>query len=99
MIVELQVEVVLAPLREGQGVVLTCSTSCPLTDSHTYMWYKNGQFLYEDSSPWYQLPVNSEEEVIYSCAVKGHQALKAPDVSVSEWSHYHILFTWRYTLR
>ena len=83
--VELQVKVILGPVREGQGVILNCNTSCPLTDSHTYMWYKNGQFLYEDSSPWYQLLVNSEEEVIYSCAVKGHEALKAPDVTVSEW--------------
>ncbi|XP_042340356.1 carcinoembryonic antigen-related cell adhesion molecule 21-like [Plectropomus leopardus] len=47
-----------------------------------YIWYKNREFLYEDWSPWYQQLVSSEEAVTYSCAVKGHEHLRAPEVSV-----------------
>ncbi|KAK2817377.1 hypothetical protein Q5P01_025568 [Channa striata] len=66
--------------RQDQTVTLMCSTSCALTES--YIWYRNREFLYEDWSPWYQELVSSEEGVTYSCAIKGHEHLRAPDVSV-----------------
>ncbi|XP_036955652.1 uncharacterized protein LOC119020430 [Acanthopagrus latus] len=60
-----------------------CSTSCPLTENPAaYIWYKNREFLYEDWSPWYQQLVSSEEAVTYSCAIKGYEDLRAPQVSV-----------------
>ncbi|XP_076585128.1 uncharacterized protein LOC143319796 [Chaetodon auriga] len=60
-----------------------CSTSCPLTESPAaYIWYKNREFLYQDWSPWYQHLVSSEEAVRYSCAIKGYEDLRAPEVSV-----------------
>ncbi|XP_028249821.1 uncharacterized protein LOC114426513 [Parambassis ranga] len=60
-----------------------CSTSCPLTEKPAaYIWYKNREFLYEDWSPWYQELVSSEEAVRYSCAIKGYEDLRAPEVSV-----------------
>ncbi|KAM4584777.1 uncharacterized protein PAE49_004225 [Odontesthes bonariensis] len=60
-----------------------CSTSCPLTeDPAAFVWYKNREFLYEDWSPWYQELVSSEEAVRYSCAIKGYEDLRAPEVSV-----------------
>ncbi|XP_047433378.1 uncharacterized protein LOC125003467 [Mugil cephalus] len=60
-----------------------CSTSCPRTENlAAYIWYKNREFLYEDWSPWYQELVSSEEAVTYSCAVKGYEDLRAPEVSV-----------------
>ena len=63
-----------------------CSTSCPLTENPAaYIWYKNREFLYEDWSPWYQQLVSSEEAVTYSCAIKGYEDLRAPQVSVGEW--------------
>ncbi|XP_070684170.1 uncharacterized protein [Pempheris klunzingeri] len=60
-----------------------CSTSCPLTENPAaYIWYKNRQFLYQDWSPWYQQLVSSEEAATYSCAVRGYEDLRAPEVSV-----------------
>ncbi|XP_026025224.1 uncharacterized protein LOC113023445 [Astatotilapia calliptera] len=60
-----------------------CSSSCPLTEKPAaYIWYKNREFLYEDWSPWYQELLSSEEAVTYSCAVKGYEHLRAPQVSV-----------------
>ncbi|XP_063333270.1 uncharacterized protein LOC134629674 [Pelmatolapia mariae] len=77
---ELQVKVI--PATEGQTVTLMCS-SCPLTEKPAaYIWYKNREFLYEDWSPWYQELLSSEEAVTYSCAVKGYEDLRAPEVSV-----------------
>ncbi|XP_078147325.1 uncharacterized protein LOC139909263 isoform X1 [Centroberyx gerrardi] len=82
-VTDLQVKVIPVTATEGQRVTLICSTSCPLTENSTaYIWYKNGAFLYQDSSPWYQHLVSSEEAVSYSCAVKGHEDLRAPEVSV-----------------
>ncbi|XP_047433355.1 uncharacterized protein LOC125003442 [Mugil cephalus] len=78
---DLQVKVI--PATEGQTVMLMCSTSCPLTENPAaYIWYKNREFLSEDWSPWYQELVSSEEAVTYSCAVKGYEDLRAPEVSV-----------------
>ncbi|XP_047434031.1 uncharacterized protein LOC125003847 isoform X1 [Mugil cephalus] len=78
---DLQVKVI--PATEGQTVTLMCSTSCPRTENlAAYIWYKNREFLYEDWSPWYQELVSSEEAVTYSCAVKGYEDLRAPEVSV-----------------
>ncbi|XP_005754840.1 uncharacterized protein LOC102201320 isoform X2 [Pundamilia nyererei] len=80
-VTELQVKVI--PATEGQTVTLMCSSSCPLTEKPAaYIWYKNREFLYEDWSPWYQELLSSEEAVTYSCAVKGYEHLRAPQVSV-----------------
>ncbi|XP_039469134.1 B-cell receptor CD22-like [Oreochromis aureus] len=81
VVTELQVKVI--PATEGQTVTLMCSSSCPLTEKPAaYIWYKNREFLYEDWSPWYQELLSSEEAVTYSCAVKGYEHLRAPEVSV-----------------
>ncbi len=86
IIPDLQVKVI--PATEGQTVTLMCSTSCPLTENPAaYIWYKNREFLYQDWSPWYQQLVSSEEAVRYSCAIKGYEDLRAPEVSVGEWQH------------
>ncbi|KAE8300498.1 hypothetical protein D5F01_LYC00639 [Larimichthys crocea] len=78
---DLQVKVI--PTTEGQTVSLMCNTSCPLTKNPAaYIWYKNGEFLCKDWSPWYQQLVSSEEAVTYSCAIKGYKDLRAPEVSV-----------------
>ncbi|XP_039469163.1 sialoadhesin-like isoform X4 [Oreochromis aureus] len=81
VVAELQVKVI--PATEGQTVTLMCSSSCPLTEKPAaYIWYKNREFLYEDWSPWYQELLSSKEAVTYSCAVKGYEDLRAPEVSV-----------------
>ncbi|KAF1394699.1 hypothetical protein PFLUV_G00003860 [Perca fluviatilis] len=80
-VADLQVKVI--PATDGQTVTLMCSTSCPLTENPAvYIWYKNREFLYQDWSPWYQQLVSSEEAVTYSCAIKGYEDLRAPQVSV-----------------
>ncbi|XP_054897567.1 B-cell receptor CD22-like [Poeciliopsis prolifica] len=80
-VADLQVKVF--PASEGQKVTLMCSSSCSLTESPAaFIWYQNGEFLYEDWSPWYQELVSSDQAVRYSCAVKGFEDLRAPDVSV-----------------
>ncbi|XP_016517289.1 B-cell receptor CD22-like [Poecilia formosa] len=80
-VAELQVKVF--PASEGQKVTLMCSSSCSLTESPAaFIWYQNGEFLYEDWSPWYQELVSSDQAVRYSCAIKGYEDLRAPDVSV-----------------
>ncbi|XP_078131266.1 uncharacterized protein LOC144533619 isoform X2 [Sander vitreus] len=79
-VADLQVKVI--PATEGQTMTLMCSTSCPLTENPAvYIWYKNREFLYQDS-PWYQQLVSSEKGVRYSCAIKGYEDLRAPQVSV-----------------
>ncbi|XP_071359577.1 B-cell receptor CD22-like [Trachinotus anak] len=80
-VTDLQVKVI--PATEEQTVTLMCSSSCPLTENPAaYIWYKNRELLYQDWSPWYQELVSSEEAVRYSCAVKGYEELRAPEVSV-----------------
>ncbi|XP_014824492.1 PREDICTED: sialoadhesin-like isoform X3 [Poecilia mexicana] len=84
-VIDLQVKVF--PASERQKVTLMCSSSCSLTESPAaFIWYQNGEFLYEDWSPWYQELVNSDQAVRYSCAIKGYEDLRAPDVSVDSVS-------------
>ncbi|XP_054459632.1 B-cell receptor CD22-like [Anoplopoma fimbria] len=80
-VADLQVKVI--PTTDGQTVALICSSSCPLTEEPAvYIWYQNREVLYQDWSPWYQQLVSSEEAVRYSCAIKGYEDLRAPEVSV-----------------
>nr|XP_024656574.1 B-cell receptor CD22-like isoform X2 [Maylandia zebra] len=95
VVTELQVKVI--PATEGQTVTLMCSSSCPLTEKPAaYIWYKNREFLYEDWSPWYQELLSSEEAVTYSCAVKGYEDLRAPQVSVDSITHTCFSVTYAY---
>ncbi|XP_042171292.1 B-cell receptor CD22-like isoform X3 [Oncorhynchus tshawytscha] len=66
-----------------QDKTLTCSTTCTLTDNPTYIWYKNGHKVKEDTS---SLDSDSDSDSdfsdadSYSCAVKGHEDLLSPAV-------------------
>ncbi|XP_034150202.1 sialoadhesin-like isoform X2 [Esox lucius] len=68
----------------GDIKTLTCKTKCPLTGNPTYIWYKNGQQIYESSSPQYKDPVYSNYRDSYSCSVKGHEDLHSPTVCVQD---------------
>lgn len=62
-----------AVVTEGQRVTLTCTTSCPLTDSGIYIWYMNGQPLTLSDNQTKRLlldPVGIEHAGNYSCAVQ-----------------------------
>ncbi|XP_064815792.1 carcinoembryonic antigen-related cell adhesion molecule 1-like [Oncorhynchus masou masou] len=61
-----------------QDKTLTCITTCTLTDNPTYIWYKNGHKVKEDTS---SLDSDSFSDAdSYSCAVKGHEGLHSPAV-------------------
>ncbi|XP_034094428.1 transmembrane and immunoglobulin domain-containing protein 1-like [Gymnodraco acuticeps] len=81
---DLQVQV----SRSGSSTLLQCLNSCP--PGHTsYIWFKNGQEVKEDTSPYADFSYGSADS--YSCALKGLEdfpslsvyAPKPPSVSVS----------------
>uniref|UniRef100_A0A4W5MK60 Ig-like domain-containing protein n=1 Tax=Hucho hucho TaxID=62062 RepID=A0A4W5MK60_9TELE len=61
-----------------QDKTLTCSTTCTLTDNPTYIWYKNGHKVKENTSSLYSDYFSDADS--YSCAVKGHENLHSPAV-------------------
>ncbi|XP_071245860.1 B-cell receptor CD22-like isoform X2 [Salvelinus alpinus] len=63
---------------------LTCSTTCTLTDNPTYIWYKNGHKVKEDTSSLYSDYFSDADS--YSCAVKGHEDHHSPAVCKKCWS-------------
>jgi hypothetical protein len=73
---DLQVKV--TPATEAGKRTLTCSTTCTLTDNPTYIWYKNGHKVKEDTSSLYSDSFSDADS--YSCAVKGHEDLLSPAV-------------------
>nr|XP_029509304.1 uncharacterized protein LOC115124072 isoform X5 [Oncorhynchus nerka] len=84
-ITDLQVKVTPGTVTEGSWVILTCSTTCTLTEipNPTYIWYKNGEELFSDSSPQYQYSVSRGGSDSYSCAlIRGHDKLSSPEVTV-----------------
>ncbi|XP_064815420.1 B-cell receptor CD22-like [Oncorhynchus masou masou] len=83
-VTDLQVKVTPGTVTEGSWVTLTCITTCTLTDipNPTYIWYKNGEYLFSDSSPQYQYSVSRGGSDSYSCALRGHDKLSSPGVTV-----------------
>ncbi|XP_035390605.1 B-cell receptor CD22 [Electrophorus electricus] len=63
---------------EREAAVLTCTTSCSLTDSPTFIWYKNGRCLSSSTNPLHLRPVSSEDAGSYMCAVRGYEHLPSP---------------------
>ncbi|XP_029594568.1 B-cell receptor CD22-like isoform X2 [Salmo trutta] len=66
-----------------QDKTLTCSTTCTLTGNPTYIWYKNGHKVKEDTSTLHSDYFSDAES--YSCAVKGHEDLLAPALCKNCW--------------
>ncbi|KAF5898368.1 B-cell receptor CD22-like, partial [Clarias magur] len=69
-----------AEVTEGQSAVLTCKTTCNLTDP-TFIWYKNRRDLTTNtikSNEVHLQPVSSEDAGSYSCAVRGYEHLPSP---------------------
>ncbi|XP_071204164.1 B-cell receptor CD22-like [Salvelinus alpinus] len=81
-VTDLQVKV--TPATEAGKRTLTCSTTCTLTDNPTYIWYKNGHKVKEDTSSLYSDSFSDADS--YSCAVKGHEDLHSPAVCKKCWS-------------
>ncbi|TWW54471.1 hypothetical protein D4764_0186660 [Takifugu flavidus] len=92
---EVYIKVKISPsteVTEGDGVKLTCSTSCPLTNNKNYIWYLNDQLL--------QLPEHQNKHLVldavttqhagnYSCAVNTQRDALGPHkvygCRVGEW--------------
>ncbi|XP_070296321.1 B-cell receptor CD22-like isoform X2 [Salvelinus sp. IW2-2015] len=72
--------------------ILTCSTTCILTGNPTYIWYKNGQVVTENTLPYSVYPYAADS---YSCAVKGHKDLHSPAVCVDGQSCSRVTYTKR----
>ncbi|XP_033985498.1 B-cell receptor CD22-like isoform X2 [Trematomus bernacchii] len=72
-VTDLQVQV----SRSGSDVNLQCLSSCP--PGHTsYIWFKNGQEVKEDTSLYADFNYDSAES--YTCALKGHEDFPSPSV-------------------
>ncbi|XP_026110390.1 B-cell receptor CD22-like [Carassius auratus] len=65
---------------EKERVNLTCESTCSLTDA--FIWYKNGQAL-KIQNKTLQLQSERSDSGRYSCAVRGHEDLPSPAVSVN----------------
>ncbi|XP_034150207.1 B-cell receptor CD22-like [Esox lucius] len=64
----LQVKLTPATVTEGQNVTLTCITSCPLTDTPTYIWYKKNVTSPKASGQSYSISnITSEDSGEYYC--------------------------------
>ncbi|XP_045564954.1 B-cell receptor CD22 isoform X7 [Salmo salar] len=70
-------QVKVTPQQYSKYKTLTCSTTCVLTGNPTYIWYKNGQIVTDNTSPYSVYP-NAVDS--YSCAVKGQEYLHSPAV-------------------
>ncbi|XP_029545590.1 uncharacterized protein LOC115147482 [Salmo trutta] len=83
-VTDLQVKVIPDTVTEGSWVKLTCSTTCTLTEipNPTYIWYKNGEYLFSDSSPQYHYSVSRGGSDSYSCALRDHEKLSSSKVTV-----------------
>uniref|UniRef100_A0A4W5L4M9 Ig-like domain-containing protein n=1 Tax=Hucho hucho TaxID=62062 RepID=A0A4W5L4M9_9TELE len=64
-----------------QDKTLTCSTTCTLTDNPTYIWYKNGHKVKEDTSSLYSDSFSDADR--YSCAVEGHEDLHSAEETLT----------------
>ncbi|XP_036412979.1 B-cell receptor CD22-like isoform X2 [Colossoma macropomum] len=67
-VTDLQVEV---PERviEGDNITLTCKTTCRLTVTPTFTWYRNGHGLSSSTDQLHLQPVSREDAGRYRCAV------------------------------
>uniref|UniRef100_A0A3B1IQB7 Ig-like domain-containing protein n=1 Tax=Astyanax mexicanus TaxID=7994 RepID=A0A3B1IQB7_ASTMX len=69
-------------VMEGDKVTLTCKTTCRLTDSPSFTWYRNGAPLSSRTEQLYLQSVSREDAGRYSCAVLD-QNLHSPEVTLN----------------
>ncbi|XP_076874362.1 sialoadhesin-like isoform X2 [Brachyhypopomus gauderio] len=76
---QVNVERPAGPVSEGQTVTLICSSTCTLSYSPTYIWYKNGQRVSHCTSVSCSVSAVSGA-VSYSCATEDPENLLSPPV-------------------
>ncbi|KAJ8289749.1 hypothetical protein GJAV_G00004880 [Gymnothorax javanicus] len=81
-VTDLQAMVTPSTVSVGQGVRLTCTTTCSLPGSPAFIWYKNEYALrFTKQEHWFIARSNDGGK--YSCAVKGQNDLRSPAVTLS----------------
>ncbi|KAM9454874.1 B-cell receptor CD22-like [Clarias gariepinus] len=72
-VTELQVEMIPDSVVEADDVTLTCKTTCNLTVTPTFTWYKTGHpfSFISSSNPLRLRSVSQSDAGSYSCAVQG----------------------------
>ncbi|KAG9332062.1 hypothetical protein JZ751_016195 [Albula glossodonta] len=80
-VTDLQVSVDPDTVTVGQSVTLTCRTTCTLSDSPAFIWYKNRNVITSGNQYSFNL-ASSDDTDLYSCAVKGYEKHPSPAVSV-----------------
>uniref|UniRef100_A0A4W6EH38 B-cell receptor CD22 n=1 Tax=Lates calcarifer TaxID=8187 RepID=A0A4W6EH38_LATCA len=74
-VTDLQVQVTRSDPHTAQAE-LKCLSSCP-DGTASYIWYKNGQKMEEDTSPVYAGNISHTADSYY-CAVKGYETFHSP---------------------
>ncbi|KAF5897109.1 B-cell receptor CD22-like isoform X1, partial [Clarias magur] len=72
-VTELQVEMIPDSVVEGDNVSLTCKTTCSLTVTPTFTWYKHEHLssFISSSNPLHLRSVRQSDAGSYSCAIQG----------------------------
>ncbi|KAI7810761.1 putative B-cell receptor CD22-like [Triplophysa rosa] len=77
-VTDLQVESEGETVMEGHSVTLTCESTCSLTDTSTFIWFRNTHTLNERKKKLILPSVRRENAGDYSCAVQGHKLTSPP---------------------
>ncbi|XP_056625096.1 B-cell receptor CD22-like [Triplophysa dalaica] len=77
-VTDLQVESEGERVNEGHSVNLTCKSRCSLTDTSTFIWFRNTQTLNDTNKKLILPSVRRENAGDYSCAVQGHNLTSPP---------------------
>ncbi|XP_049325894.1 B-cell receptor CD22-like isoform X2 [Astyanax mexicanus] len=70
-------------VSEGNATLLTCATTCNLTEKATFTWFKNGQLLQTNNQNLNTLYIQStriDDAARYCCAVKQYEHCCSPEV-------------------
>ncbi|KAM7394701.1 hypothetical protein PAMP_021487 [Pampus punctatissimus] len=70
---------------------LKCHSSCRLPVHPSFIWYKNGQKIQDETSSNYKYYFSRADS--YSCALKGFEDHPAPSVCVHDESCYKVIYT------
>ncbi|KAM7419812.1 hypothetical protein PAMA_016759 [Pampus argenteus] len=69
---------------------LKCHSSCRLPDRSSYIWYRNGQTIYTETSSYSSSFFQADS---HSCAVKGHEDFASLPVCVHGESCSRVIYT------
>ncbi|KAG9335405.1 hypothetical protein JZ751_004726 [Albula glossodonta] len=84
-VTDLQVSVDPSTVTEGQRVTLTCRTTCTLTGSSAFIWYKNSKVISNETRMQYSFILTSRDDTaLYSCAIKGSLRAETDSDTVTE---------------